>query len=350
MAFETNRSIPAAADLYGDLIDEPPPSGWRTLVPGLIVTALATLAAAYLAEHYDAPVTLMALLVGLALNFLGSDARLGPGLAFASRTLLRVGIVLVGLRVTVGQMVDLGPLAFVALAAIVAVTVAAGALLGRAMGFGAAFGTLAGGSVAICGASAALAFATLLGEKRIDRAQLALVLVGVASASAFAMFAYPILSHYLALSDAQAGFMLGASIHDVAQALGAGYAVSPEAGGTAAIVKLTRVALLAPALAIVALYLPREKGGGGMGAVLPWFVIGFFVVAAINSLLPVPAIVSTWGGEAATALLAAAVAATGIRSPMQDLLRQGAKPLLVIAACSVLLLLLAGAAGYLLVD
>jgi uncharacterized integral membrane protein (TIGR00698 family) len=350
MSFDRNAPLPAAADLYGDLTNETPPSGWRTLAPGLIVTALATLAAAYLAEHYGAPVTLMALLVGLALNFLGSDARLGPGLAFASRTLLRVGIVLVGLRVTVGQMVDLGPVAFVALAAIVGMTLAAGALLGRAMGFGAAFGTLAGGSVAICGASAALAFATLLGEKRVDRAQLALVLVGVASASAFAMFAYPILSHALDLSDRQAGFMLGASIHDVAQALGAGYAISPEAGGTAAIVKLTRVALLAPALAVVALYLPREGKRGGMGAVLPWFVVGFFAVAALNSLLPLPAVVTTWGGEAATALLAAAVAATGIRSPMQDLLRQGARPLLVIAACSLLLLLLAGAVGVLIVD
>ncbi len=218
------------------------------------------------------------------------------------------------------------------------------------MGFGAAFGTLAGGSVAICGASAALAFATLLGEKRIDRAQLALVLVGVASASAFAMFAYPILSHLLDLSDRQAGFMLGASIHDVAQALGAGYAVGPEAGGTAAIVKLTRVALLAPALAIVALYLPRGEKGSGGGSVLPWFVVGFFVVAAINSLLPVPPVVTQWGGDVATAMLAAAVAATGIRSPMQDLLRQGARPLIVIAACSVLLLLLAGVAGVLLVD
>jgi uncharacterized integral membrane protein (TIGR00698 family) len=347
---DNSTSWPAAADLYGDLINERPPTGWRTLVPGLIVTALATLAAAYLAEHYSAPVTLMALLVGLALNFLGGDPRLGPGLAFASRTLLRIGIVLVGLRVTVGQMVDLGPLVFLALATIVAITVAAGALLGRALGFGTAFGTLAGGSVAICGASAALAFATLLGEKRVDRAQLALVLVGVASASAFAMFAYPILSHALNLSDHQAGFMLGASIHDVAQALGAGYAVSPEAGGTAAIVKLTRVALLAPALAVVALYLPRKGQGGGMGAVLPWFVIGFFAIAALNSLLPIPAAVVTWGGEAATALLAAAVAATGIRSPMQDLLRQGAKPLLVIAACSLILLLLAGAVGVLLVD
>lgn len=350
MASHSKAPLPAAADLYNDLIDTPPPSGWRALAPGLAVVALATLAAGYLADHYGAPLTLMALLVGLALNFLSPDERLGPGLTFASRTLLRLGIVLVGLRVTVGQMVDLGPFAFAALAAIVAVTLATGAWLGRALGFGAAFGALAGGSVAICGASAALAFATLLGERRIDRAQLALVLVGVASASAFAMFAYPIVAHYLALSDHQAGFVLGASIHDVAQALGAGYAVSPEAGGTAAIVKLTRVALLAPALAVVALYLPREPGRRSAGGVLPWFVIGFFIVAAINSLLALPPEIGRWGGTAATWLLAAAVAATGIRSPMQELRRQGAKPLLVIVVCSAMALLLSLLAAVMLVD
>ena len=351
MTYERGAPLPAAADLYNDLTDElVTPSGWQALIPGLIVAGLATLAAGYLADHYGVPLTLMALLVGLALNFLGSDERLGPGLAFASRTLLRVGIVLVGLRVTIGQMADLGPLAFATVALIVAATLATGALLGRSLGFGAAFGTLAGGSVAICGASAALAFATLLGERRIDRAQLALVLVGVASASAFAMFAYPILAHLLDLSDRQAGFMLGASIHDVAQALGAGYAVSPEAGGTATIVKLTRVALLAPALAVVALYLPRENGRRSSGGALPWFVIGFFVVAALNSLLPVPAVVTRWGGDAAAALLAAAVAATGIRSPMQELRQQGVRPLQVIVACSATALVLALAASLVLLD
>jgi len=352
MIHERGVPLPAAADLYNDLTDEaaPPPARWRTLAPGLLVTALATLAAGYLSDHYGAPLTLMALLVGLALNFLGSDARLAPGLGFASRTLLRVGIVLVGLRVTVGEIVDLGPLAFGALALIVGATLGAGALLGRAMGFGAAFGTLAGGSVAICGASAALAFATLLGERRIDRAQLALVLVGVASASAFAMFAYPIVAHLAGLSDRQAGFLLGASIHDVAQALGAGYAVSSEAGGIAAITKLTRVALLAPALAVVALYLKRDGGGRSPGGVLPWFVAGFFVVAAANSFLPMPAAVPRWGGTAAAWMLAAAVAATGIRSPMQELKRQGARPLLVIVACSALTLLLSLVASVGLVD
>jgi uncharacterized membrane protein YadS len=144
--------------------------------------------------------------------------------------------------------------------------------------------------------------------------------------------------------------MLGASIHDVAQALGAGYSIGTEAGETAAIAKLTRVALLAPALAAVALCLPRDSSGRGAGAALPWFVVGFFAMAAFNSVADLPAVVGEWASGAATALLAAAVAATGIRSPMQSLLHQGARPLLVVVACSIMALLLASLGAMLLIE
>lgn len=342
--------MPAVADLYGELLlDDAPRPGWRAHVPGLMVAALATMAAAYLSDHYGAPLTLMALLIGLALNFLNADQRLAPGLAFASRTLLRAGIVLVGLRVTFGQMGELGPAALAALVVIVAATLAAGVVAARAFGFSSAFGTLAGGSVAICGASAAMAVAALLGEKRASQAQLALVLVGVSAASSLAMFLYPIVAHQMGMTEAQAGFLIGASIHDVAQALGAGYSFSQHAGETAAIVKLTRVAMLAPVLAMLALFFVRDKTEGKGVAALPWFVVGFFALAGVNSLVAVPAIVSDWAQTGASALLACAVAATGIRSPMDSLLRSGARPLLVIAAATLVSLLLSIAAALLLI-
>ena len=311
----------------------------RALLPGLLVAALATLAAGFLADHYRAPLTLMALLIGLALNFLGSDARLEPGLAFASKTLLRIGIVLVGLRITVGEVADLGLWSLLAIVAIVASTLLAGVLAARALGFTAAFGVLAGGAVAICGASAALAFATLLGERRASRAQLTLVLVGISAMSAAAMFFYPILAHAIGFGDRAAGFMLGAAIHDVAQALGAGYSFSEPAGETSAVVKLTRVALLAPALAAVSLLLGRgEDGRASFG--LPWFVLAFFAVAGVNSLGVIPAQAGALGGDIAAAMLACAVAATGIRSPMAELMTAGPRPLLVIAVPTLAALLL----------
>jgi len=317
----------------------------RAHIPGLAVTVLATLAAAYVSDHYGAPLTLMCLLFGLAMNFLGTDARLAPGLAFASRTLLRWGIVFVAARVTLTQIADLGPVALLAVMAIVAVTLVSGVVVARALGFTAAFGALCGGAVAICGASAAMAFASLLGERRISQAQLTLVLVGISAMSALAMTLYPVLGHHLAFGDLQAGFMLGASIHDVAQTVGAGYAFSPTAGETATIVKLARVALLAPAMMAVAVFIPREPGAKISSYVLPWFVVGFFGMAGINSLGWIPAPVTDVSVKASTALLACAVTATGVRSNMQTLTNEGLKPMLAIVAATLVALALATAAA-----
>ena len=340
------RYEPRAADLFNDL--EPyTPQGWRALLPGLIVAALATMAAGFVADHYHAPLTLMALLIGLALNFLGGDERMAAGLGFASKSLLRWGIVLVGARVTVPQIVALGPMTLLMVVVILGLTLLSGIAVARALGLTGAFGTLAGGAVAICGASAALALATTLGERRAGQAQLALVLVGISAASATAMFFYPLIAHQLGFSDAQAGLMLGASIHDVAQAIGAGYSYSDTAGQVATIVKLTRVALLAPVLAIIAAFFPAADGKRAKLSV-PWFVTGFFVVAALNSVLPVPAVIGRAAEGTATAFLACAVAATGIRAPMNALLDTGIKPLAVIVAASLVALSLSLAAALLL--
>jgi len=328
------------ADLYNDVAPDPQQNA-RDYWPGLAVAAAATLAAGYLSDHYHAPLTLMALLVGLALNFLSADKKLLPGLAFASRTLLRLGIVLVGARVTFGQIAALGPIAFVAVIIILAATILAGVAAARWLGYTSSFGVLAGGAVAICGASAALALATVLGERRISQAQLTIVLVGISAASSFALFFYPILAHELRLNDTHAGFMLGASIHDVAQALGAGYAFSEPAGQIATIVKLTRVALLAPVMAVIALIFPDSSAEKGRSPILPWFVVGFFVFAAVQSTGWVPKQVGIWSQNGAAILLACSVTATGIRAPMGSLLRSGVRPLMIIVVSSAVALLLA---------
>ena len=344
----TARPLPMAADLYGDIEPSPKVATWRAYLPGLVIVLLGTLAAGFVSDHYGAPLTLMALLIGLALNFLSADGRLMPGLAFASRSLLRWGIVLVGVRITFGQIWALGPVALLCVLAIVTATMGVGVLVGRRLGQGEAFGVLAGGAVAICGASAAMALATTLGERRASQAQLTLVLVGISAMSAAAMVLYPLLAHAAGFGDLKAGFMLGAAIHDVAQALGAGYSYSPGAGEIAAIVKLTRVALLAPALAVVALFLPKDqRSGRGVG--LPWFVVGFFVLAGVNSLGVVPAILATGAERLATGLLAAAVTATAIRSPLAQLLEAGPRPLLVILASTLAAVALAFAAAWFLI-
>ena len=322
---------PQAADLYGD-IERTPAVRWRDYLPGLLVAVLATLAAASLSDRYGAPLTLLALLIGLAMNFLSVDRRLTPGLTLASRELLRWAIVLVGARITVAQIIALGPESLVAVVAIVAVTMGAGVLAARALGFGAPFGTLSGGAVAICGASAAMALSATLGERRVRQAELTMVLVGTSAMSSAALILYPAICELFKLNNLQAGFVLGASIHDVAQTLGAGYAFSPAAGETATIVKLARVALLAPVLALVALAFPQPlkiSGGKRAAPLLPWFVAGFFVVAGINSIGTMPSQVSSFAASLSSWMLAVSVAATAIRSPLGEILKTGPKPLLV---------------------
>lgn len=336
---KTRQALPMAADLFGDIV-ETPSARWRDMVPGLMVVLTGTLAAAFMAQHYGAPLTLMALLVGLSLNFLSSDRRLSSGLIFASGSLLRWGIVLLGTRLTFGQIASLGAGPFLAVAVAVTLTICGAVLVARWLGYDRWFGMLVGGAVAICGASAALAVATTLGPRRISQAQLILVLIGISAMSATAMVLYPILAHLLGMNDLSAGFLLGASIHDVAQALGAGYSYSERAGQIATIVKLSRVTLLAPVLATMALTLPAEDRGKA-GFALPWFVSGFLAVAAVNSVVALPDIVLHAADLGAAGLLAAAVTATAIRSPLRKLLEMGAKPLSFIAAITILLLIVA---------
>jgi uncharacterized integral membrane protein (TIGR00698 family) len=320
---------PAAADLYGEMQlaeASPVPRRWRDYVPGVLVAAAAALAAAWLADHYTAPIVLMGLLIGLALSFVSQDKRTHAGLDFLSQTALRIGIVFVGARITVDQIAALGPLPFAALVAImlgVIVTTMATARLFDQDRFAA---LLAGGATAICGASAALALYSLIGRDRIDQSRFTLTLVGVTVASAIAMSLYPILAVQLGLSDQQAGFLIGASIHDVAQAIGGGFSVSPQAGEVATIVKLTRVALLAPMLMLAAMWLVRQSGGAARTRVslrLPWFILAFLAVVAVNSLVTVPPVVSERAAGIAQSLLLLAIVATAMKAQLHQLLGQG---------------------------
>ena len=346
----SERSWPMAADLYGEMqLEAHPPAKrrWRDYLPGVLVTAIAALAAAWLADHYAAPLVLMGLLIGLAMSFLSQDKRTHAGLDLMSQTALRIGIVLVGARITADQLAELGPLPFALLVlimvAVIVVTVATARLFAQDRHAA----LLAGGATAICGASAALALYSLIGDKRVDQARFTLTLVGITVASAFAMTLYPVLAAELDLTDAQAGFLIGASIHDVAQAIGGGFSFSPQAGEVATIVKLTRVALLAPMLMLVALWLGRSGERDSTRRIplrLPWFIVGFLVIAALNSLTTIPPPLQDGAATGAQALLLLAIVATAMKARLHLLLDQGWRsfaPIIVATLTSFLLSLAA---------
>lgn len=334
-------TIPPVADLYGDLLlAEAGPQSRRIADywPGAAVVAAAALAAAWLADHYAVPLVLMGLLIGLALSFVSQDRRTHAGLDLMSQTALRWGIVLLGARITLDQFAALGFAPFAALAGImvlvIIVTIASAPLFGQSR----PAALLAGGATAICGASAALALYGLIGKQAVDQSRFTLTLVGITVASALAMSLYPVLAVQLGLSDAQAGFLIGASIHDVAQAIGGGFSVSPQAGETATIVKLTRVALLAPMLMLAALWLARHGEGvaskGRVSLKLPWFIIAFLAVVVMGTLVELPVPVRDGAATGAQALLLLAIVATAMKAQLQLLLGQGWRPLAPVAVAT----------------
>src|SRR5205085_6129218 len=136
-------------------------------------------------------------------------------------------------RITIAEVAALGWTTVALVIVSVSLTILAGILLARAMKLGSAFGTLTGGAVAICGASAALAIASILPKHRNAERDASFTVIGVTALSTLAMIVYPLLVSLLALNHHDAGAFLGATIHDVAQVVGAGYSVSAETGDTA---------------------------------------------------------------------------------------------------------------------
>jgi uncharacterized integral membrane protein (TIGR00698 family) len=143
------------------------------------------------------------------------------------------------------------------------------------------------------------------------------------------MILYPAAASLAGLGDHLAGIFIGASIHDVAQVVGAGYAISPEAGDTATVVKLMRVAMLAPVIVAVGLYTHKRGEPGDRPPILPLFVIAFLALVALNSLLPMPELVRDAGSTVSRWCLVAAIAALGMKTRLGDIVEIGWKPVLL---------------------
>jgi uncharacterized integral membrane protein (TIGR00698 family) len=314
----------------------------QELMPGFIVSLIVAAAASFLSEHYGAPVMLFALLLGMAVNFLAGDGKCKVGIEFTSRTVLRIGVALLGMRITLEQIAALGwkPAALVVIS--VVVTILVSMVAARALGFQRLFGMLTGGATAICGASAALALAASFpNHPQKERATLFTV-IGVSALSTLAMIVYPMIANWLELDPQSAGVFLGATIHDVAQVVGAGYSVSTETGDTATVVKLMRVAMLLPVIVCAAM-MSRTQGVDPTGKrppLLPWFAVGFLMLACVNSTGWIAPVVQGSINELSRWCLVIAISALGMKTQLKELAAVGIKPILLMVGETVFLVLL----------
>ncbi|MBN9090814.1 MAG: putative sulfate exporter family transporter [Reyranella sp.] len=327
------------------------PDNLRKSAPGILLCC-AIAAIAFVANangwmkfgRVMIPPLIVTLVIGMCLQPLSAKAVLKPGLEFAGRTLLRIGVALYGAQLTLGQLVDGGALPVVIAIAAVGCTIVFGAVVARAFGLTRDFGFLTGCATGVCGAAAAMATSAVLPRHANSDRDLAFAVMGVNFISTITMVIYPTLHTALGYSNFEMGVFLGGAIHDVAQVAGAGETLGKDVLAVALITKLLRVACLLPAVTVIAWWVARggEKAGDARPAP-PVFLFGFLLLALVNSVGLVPPEVRVALAQVSSFLIITAIAALGIKTSLLALVRIGMGPVMLLIVQTIFIgLLVAG--------
>jgi uncharacterized integral membrane protein (TIGR00698 family) len=301
----------------------------RATLPGLVAALLVGAACLGLTAPVPVlPGLLLAIVIGAVARSAGLlPAALEPGLAWTGRRVLRAGVVLLGLQLSLGDLLDLGLHEVLVLLATVAATFAATLWLGPRLGVGRRLTLLVATGFAICGAAAVAAMSPAADA---DEDEVATAVALVTVYGSVALVALPLVSGVLGLSDRTAGLWAGMSVHEVAQVVAAAGTVSAAALSVAVVAKLARVVLLAPLVAGVGLARRRAAGPRPSGArppLVPLFVVGFVAAVALRSAGLVPDTVLPAVQPVTTLALAAAMTALGTQIHLGRLVRTGGRPL-----------------------
>ncbi len=322
----------------------------RRLAPGFLLSAVVAVAAyagaPWAARVVPIPAMVLALLIGIALNPLAGRPTFAPGLVFCVKQLLRWAVALLGLRIALGDIVALGVWSAVLVVISMAITILSGFALARMLDLPSPYGALAGAGTAVCGASATLATSTVLPDYNGKEADVVFVVVAVNALSTLAMLVYPPIALALGFDEHITGVLLGATIHDVAQVVGAGYAVSETVGNTAVIVKLFRVFLLLPVVLAIGWWFARKAASTVASSVpVPVFAFVFLALCLVNSIAPsIAAIAPLYAAvksvlvEVSTAGLLIAIAALGLGTSVAAIGRLGWRHIVTVSATTLVIL------------
>jgi uncharacterized integral membrane protein (TIGR00698 family) len=309
----------------------------REILPGVILTSIvagAAFAFRQLPGMGAFSPMMLSMVIGIAFhNIVGTVAWAKAGITFSLRRLLRIAIILLGLQLTSHQIIEIGGRGVGIIVATLLATFAFTLWMGRLLGVDAKLAQLIAAGTSICGASAVIV-------TNADDEDVAYAVACVTVFGSTAMFAYPLLPGLLHLDPHAFGLWAGASIHEIAQVVAAAFQDGEAAGTFGTIAKLTRVMLLAPMVIAIGLTAAREakhrKSGGGRPArpPMPWFVLGFVALVAVNSLITISADTRAWIVAATTLLLSIALAAMGLETNIGKLTARGFRPALLGAFAS----------------
>lgn len=320
------------------------------LAPGLILVAIIT-ASAYglrqipMASQLSPMIT--AILVGMVFgNVVGINSSSSSGIALSGKRLLRIAVALLGLQISFAQLSQIGLIGIVLAALVLSMTFVATLYLGRMLGVDRKLTQLIAAGTSVCGASAiAAASATIRG----DDEDVAYAVACITLFGTIAMFGFPLIGSIADLQPLDYGLWIGLSVHEVAQVVGAGYQSGVEAGDIAVVTKLSRVVLLAPLIVCMSLLLVKRDKGGPLGKkapLIPFFVVGFLVLALLNSIEIVPSLLRDPLVSLTPIMLTAAMAALGLGTNVSKLRSRGWPPLILAGIASIFI----AAASYVMVS
>lgn len=283
---------------------------------------------------HDFSPMIIAIALGILIrNTIGTHVALTVGIGFSMRRLLRLAIILLGVQLTFGQVAETGVRGVAIILAAVGTTFLFTLAVGRLIGADPRLTRLIAAGTSICGASAVAAANSVVDAHDED---VAYAVACVTVFGSIAMFVYPLLQGALDLAPRDYGLWAGASIHEIAQVVAATFAVGREAGDFGTVAKLTRVMTLAPMVFAMAAFLPSLGGATSerARAPLPWFVLGFIALVAVNSVVAIPPSIKADTSVISTFLLTMALAAMGLETSIAKLKAKGMKPALTGALAS----------------
>lgn len=302
------------------------------LLPGLVMTAVLGWLAMVVQNlpfmqkvHFSS--LIIAILFGMVINnLIKMPAILATGIRFASKKILRLAIILLGFKLSLTQILQVGGKGLIVVVVTTTATMFFAAWIGKRLGLEEKIALLIGAGTAICGASAIAAVAPVVDaeEKDTTFAIAAITLFGTVS-----MFIYPLLFKFLHLSTVFYSIWAGSTIHEVAQVVAAGFAVSDQVGQFATLVKLARVLLVIPIAVLLGLRQARRKGVQSRSwreVAIPWFVFGFLAMVCVNSLQILP---TNWHSGLVTLdafLLTWAMSGLGLETSLEKMKKVGLRP------------------------
>ncbi|OON93152.1 MAG: hypothetical protein ATN31_01095 [Candidatus Epulonipiscioides saccharophilum] len=311
----------------------------KSLLPGFLAAFIIAMLAKFLEEAMPIHLigaSVLAIFIGMILNSIYKPAILNSGLKFTSKKILKIAIILLGASLSIQTILEVGKLSLIVMCATLLTCFGGGYFVGKALGLNWKLSNLISAGTGICGGSAIAAIAPVIDAEDTD------IAYAMSATFLFDMamiILFPFMGHALGLSDMAYGLWAGTAVNDTSSVVAAGYAYSEAAGDFATMVKLTRTLSIIPTVLVFAYINAKLKQKAtnnesittkkiNFNSLFPYFIVGFLLLSAINSLGWIPVSLSETLKELSKFLMVMALGAIGYNTSFKEMKKSGISPMI----------------------